>query len=142
SLTSVPQSESRLNSYADGSHGLPLGAFLPSLAAAASAGFGSNVSMCDAPPEASMKITRLALGAKCGARGASSSPESARHCCTIAGSSADPLTIERIICRRVGSKLENFDCICLIHKQKLVARHQHVQVAGKRRPRLPFGGQA
>src|SRR6266536_2447509 len=113
SLTWVPHFDSRLNSQNCGSHGLPLGAFLPSFAAAIRAGLGSNVSICDAPPLASMKITRLALGVKCGALGARSSPESARHCRRMAGSSAEPLTIERIICRRVGSKLENFDRMVL-----------------------------
>src|SRR5690349_23965705 len=90
SLTSVPHFDSHLNSQNCGSQGLPFGAFLFSLAAAMSAGLGSNVSMCDAPPLASMKITRLALGGKCGALGARSSPDSARQCWMMAGSNAEP----------------------------------------------------
>src|SRR5689334_8813973 len=120
SLTSVPHFESRLKSQNCASQGLPLGAFLLSLAAAVRAGFGSKVSICDVPPLASMKMTRLALGAKCGAFGARSSPVSARQCCRMAGSNAEPLTIDRIICRRVGSKLDNLDRIVVlsIYKQK------------------------
>src|SRR5438045_7708128 len=96
------------------------------------------------PPLKFMKMTRLALAGKCGAFGTSSSAVSARHCCRMAGSSAEPATMERIIWRRVGSKLENLDTIAIpsVHKKEFVAGKQHVQITGQRRARLALGGEA
>src|ERR1700733_11395061 len=45
-------------------------------------GLGSNVSTCDGPPGMNRKITRLARGGKCGARGASGPGASPGDCAT------------------------------------------------------------
>src|SRR2546423_1882943 len=142
SLTSVPHADSRLNSHKGARYGFPFLAFFCSFDAAIRPGFGSNVSMWETPPLQLMKMTRFARGGKCGVLGARSSEDSARHCCRMAGNRAEPATIERIICRRVGSKLEYFEAMGVpsVHKEKFVARKQHAQETRQSRAGLPLGG--
>src|SRR5438876_12146585 len=75
-------------------------------------GLGSNVSTCETPPLMCKKITRLALGGKCGGLGASgfasleTGPSAARRSDKIAGKTSEAPRSDRRLSRRVQPQLE------------------------------------
>src|ERR1051325_8444125 len=69
-----------------------------------------------------MKITRLALPGKCGARGASESLVSASICCNTAGNNIEPAKKLRSTLRREQSQ----EVVILVDKNKLIAREQYM----------------
>src|SRR3954447_7233242 len=71
SETIVPHVPPGLKSHIGRRYGRALGWLVDGFPASATRrGLGSNVSMCDTPPDMYRKMTRLALPGKCGARGA------------------------------------------------------------------------
>src|SRR4051812_36856686 len=84
-----------------------------------------------------IKMTRLALGAKCGAWGARGSVDSARRLCITAGKSAEPVKRLRTIWRREYSLIRESS----IDEHKFVAGEQDVHQAGESGSRLAIGGE-
>jgi hypothetical protein len=81
-----------------------------------SAGLGSNVSTCEGPPFMKRKITRLALGAKCGARTLSTDEAIAdRGSMDASAAIPNPAQLFWSICRRLT-------CNPSVHIKRLIAR--------------------